>query len=175
MKTNSHAARLYFEENFLIIDPDGSFKTKWNFLIVILILYSIIVTPYRIAFSPTLQGRVDSLNFSFFLEIFVETVLVMDIIINFFQAYYDEEENLVISRNKIVVNYLQGWFIIDMGTSLPASYVNLIMYYYSIQSASMYNFYITFKWLKVLRIIKLLNNNSYQENLVYRLLFSEKN
>ena len=37
---------------------------------------------------------------------------------NFFSAYFDTEDNLVVSKKKIAVNYLSGWFWIDFLTDL---------------------------------------------------------
>lgn len=37
-----------------------------------------------------------------------------DIILTFLSAAYDDEGNLITERKAIILNYLKGWFIIDL-------------------------------------------------------------
>lgn len=46
----------------------------------------------------------DSINYFF----------MADILINFFSAYYDEDNVLVTNNIYIAKNYLKGWFLIDV-------------------------------------------------------------
>ena len=68
----------------------------WDLLIAFLILYSAIVTPYDIAFS-------DSSKVSWF-DILIDILLGIDIVLTFFSAYTDDEENLVKNHKKIINN-----------------------------------------------------------------------
>jgi len=77
----------------------------------IIVLYSAIFTPYNLAFS-------DSYTESVF-DIIIDILFGVDLVLNFFCAYYDSEENLVKSRRKIVTTYLKGWFIIDFISIFP--------------------------------------------------------
>ena len=69
------------------------------------------MTPYELAFMDKTK---DSWS-DFFLDVF----LWLDIIINFFSAYTDSEENLVKNHKKIVLTYLKTWFIVDLVSVLP--------------------------------------------------------
>ena len=94
-----------------IILPDNPYKKIWDLLIAILILYSAIITPYEIAFSDS--------NKSSWFEILIDIFLAIDIVLTFFSAYTDEEENLVKNHKKIIKKYLKSWFIIDIISVIP--------------------------------------------------------
>ena len=98
-----------------IILPDNPYKKMWDLLIAFLILYSAIITPYEIAFS-------DSSKVSWF-EILIDIFLGIDIVLTFFSAYTDDEENLVKNHKKIIKKYLKSWFIVDIISVLPISYI----------------------------------------------------
>ena len=98
-----------------IILPDNPYKKIWDLLIAVLILYSAIITPYEIAFSDS--------NKSNWFEILIDIFLAIDIVLTFFSAYTDEEENLVKNHKKIIKKYLQSWFIIDIISVLPLNNV----------------------------------------------------
>ena len=98
-----------------IILPDNPYKKMWDLLIAFLILYSAIITPYEIAFS-------DSSKVSWF-EILIDILLGIDIVLTFFSAYTDDEENLVKNHKKIIKKYLKSWFIVDIISVLPISYI----------------------------------------------------
>jgi hypothetical protein len=70
--------------------PDDMIKRIWDFLIAIIILYSSIVIPYKIAFAdePSLEE----------IDIGCDMCLALDIAINFFSAYVDSEDNLIKDR-----------------------------------------------------------------------------
>ena len=52
-----------------------------------------------------------------------DTIFFIDIILSFFAAYVDNEDIVVKNRKKIVINYLKTWFIIDLVSVLPVSYL----------------------------------------------------
>ena len=97
-----------------IILPDNPYKKIWDLLIAFLILYSAIITPYDIAFS-------ESNKVSWF-EVLIDILLGIDIVLTFFSAYTDDEENLVKNHKKIIKKYLKSWFIVDIISVLPISY-----------------------------------------------------
>ena len=44
---------------------------------------------------------------------------MIDILVNFNSAYYDNNGNLVKDRKTIVSNYLKTWFLLDFIASFP--------------------------------------------------------
>ena len=94
-----------------LILPDSLFKQLWDVFIAILVLYSSVITPYKIAFKDYTKEDIS--------DIIIDVFLLIDIVLNFFCAYYDKEENLVKNHKLIVIKYLRGWFIIDLISVFP--------------------------------------------------------
>jgi hypothetical protein len=82
-----------------------------------MLVYSVIVTPFRIAFYD-----IDTLGWILF-DIMVDLVFFLDIILNFFTAYFDFEDTLVKDRRVIARSYLKSWFFIDVVSILPISLI----------------------------------------------------
>ena len=53
----------------------------------------------------------------------IDILLGIDIVLTFFSAYTDDEENLVKNHKKIIKKYLKSWFIVDIISVLPISYI----------------------------------------------------
>lgn len=71
--------------------PENSFKSFWDLFITIILLVSCITTPYFIAFE----------NSSSWYEYIIDVLFLMDMIIVFNTAYYDENYEIVDSRKNI--------------------------------------------------------------------------
>ena len=145
------------DENQYLIYPKSYFKYYWDFFIFIIILFTLIFLPLQICFLIN--------NFSCF---FIDIVYLIDLILNFFMAYYDKEENLIVNHKKIILYYIFGWFIVDLISFLPFNslkYLNILpidfyyicllrlIKYFKIYNCS--NFY----YIKVLKKIFFFNKN----------------
>lgn len=81
---------------------------KILFDFIIDLSYAAIILPFKIAYIE--EGEYPEWdNFDYF----VDAMFILDIIVNFFSAYYDSENNLILDNKKIALKYLKGWFIID--------------------------------------------------------------
>ena len=96
-----------------IIYPDDMFISAWNLILVLLLLYTAIITPYRISFSE------DDSTAWIIVDICVDLLFFNDVVVNCFTAYYDNEMNLVVDRRKILMRYFKGWMIIDVIACVP--------------------------------------------------------
>ena len=132
-----------------IILPDNPYKKIWDLFIAIIILYSAIVTPYEIAF-------LDNTNVSWF-DILIDIVLAIDVVLNFFTAYTDSEENLIKNHKKIIIRYLKSWFIIDFISILPLNYFtkNNIKYNKLTRISRLPKLYRLLKLTKLLRMTRM--------------------
>jgi hypothetical protein len=74
------------------------------------------VLPYKIAFVDE-DSQADLV-----IEILFNVLLAFDMIINFFSAYVDNEDNIVKNRKRIVKSYLTSWFGVDLVSVLPLTY-----------------------------------------------------
>ena len=101
--------------NYFIILPDDNFKRKWDLFITSILFFTAFVTPYRNAF-------VDYDNLGWItVNLFLDAGFFVDIVLNFYMAYYDDTDDIVDDRKKIAKRYLRSWFLLDMVSVLPIS------------------------------------------------------
>ena len=74
--------------DYFVILPDDKFKAYWDVLITLLILLVSIFTPLRIAFQDD-----DPLEW-IIADSIVDAIFCIDIVLNFFFAFYDDEYSL---------------------------------------------------------------------------------
>ncbi len=79
------------------------------------LLFTAIVTPYRISFTDT-----EPLGWSI-VDYLIIAVFGFDILVNFLQSYYDDDDNLILNRKQISLRYLKTWFMIDLIATIPFS------------------------------------------------------
>ena len=95
--------------------PDSKFKTAWNIIIILLLLYTAIFVPFKIAFIIEADGLIMKC-----FEWLVDILFGIDIFINFISAYEDRNANkMIFDRKKIAVNYIKSWFILDLIACFP--------------------------------------------------------
>ncbi|CAI4230766.1 unnamed protein product [Auanema sp. JU1783] len=102
------------------------FKAAWDWIILILVIYTAVLTPYVAAFllrefSFQDQNHKRS-RFSEPMEIIdliVDIMFIVDIIINFRTTYVNENDEVVSHPGKIATHYFKGWFFIDMIAAVP--------------------------------------------------------
>ena len=98
--------------------------------------------------------------------IIIDIIYILDIIINFFRAYQNFDENLILKSKKIIANYLKTWFFFDFIQGIP--FFSLIQFHrksiklnnrnhYFKALDPMYNIILI---IKILKVYKLLNYNS---------------
>jgi hypothetical protein len=100
-----------------VINPTALWKTIWNVLGLLLILFLALTVPYRIPFEDTTPDS------WLYLDVSIDSIFMIDVILNFFTAYEDENGELITDRNRIAQNYLKTWFAIDLVSSAPISLI----------------------------------------------------
>ncbi|CAI2348759.1 unnamed protein product [Caenorhabditis sp. 36 PRJEB53466] len=99
------------------------FKAVWDWIILLLVIYTAVFTPYVAAFLlRELQDTAKKSRFTEPLEIvdlIVDIMFIVDIIINFRTTYVNENDEVVSHPGKIATHYFKGWFIIDMVAAVP--------------------------------------------------------
>jgi hypothetical protein len=87
------------------------FKTCWNMLMVVLLLYTASFVPFKIAYlQPSTVITI--------LDYVVDSLFAIDILINFFSPFHIKDK-LITDRCKIAKNYMKGWFIFDIIVIFP--------------------------------------------------------
>ena len=79
-------------------------------------MFTAFVTPYRITFVD-----VDTLGWEL-VDYAIDLIFTIDIFFNFFTAYFDDEENIILNRKLIAKAYLKSWFFVDLISVLPVSF-----------------------------------------------------
>ena len=106
----------------LIRHPDSSFTRWWDLLQVFFIAWVAFVMPYRMGFDVS----VDLDQFSFWVDTLIDTFFIIDVVLTFRTAYVLPTGFLETRSREIAVNYLRGWFWIDVTASLPLTYITIV-------------------------------------------------
>uniref|UniRef100_A0A3B3ZSJ9 Cyclic nucleotide-binding domain-containing protein n=1 Tax=Periophthalmus magnuspinnatus TaxID=409849 RepID=A0A3B3ZSJ9_9GOBI len=101
------------------------FKAVWDWLILLLVIYTAIFTPYSAAFllnDQEDQKRREcgySCNPLNVVDLIVDIMFIIDILINFRTTYVNQNEEVVSHPARIAIHYFKGWFLIDMVAAIP--------------------------------------------------------
>jgi hypothetical protein len=97
-----------------LICQNNSMKVVWDLFILLELIFISIVVPYRLAFSNQ-----DSKAWSVVYNV-IDVCFGVDIFLTFNTSYSDSENmKEIYDRKKIALNYLKGWFIIDLLSIVP--------------------------------------------------------
>lgn len=130
-----------------LFHPLGAYKAAWDLFIALLILYSAVTVPYRIALSIEPRGVaavMDGLVNYFFL---------FDIFVAFNTAIVDSRTELLVSNRLLIAkDYLKFWFWIDLISALPFESILLSL---GIKSGNL-DAVLLLKLLRLTRVFRLL-------------------
>ena len=99
--------------NKFVIQVGSKIQSYWNVINIMLLLYTAIYMPYRIAFID------NESNTLFIIDWVVDSLFFFDIIINFLSAY-EEEDGFMQQNLKIIgTTYVRSWFVPDFVASFP--------------------------------------------------------
>lgn len=145
---------------YWIINPYGPWKSNWNLLIGLLVIYSMVVLPFQWGFQDDTPQIIDT-------DITVNSIFLFDVIISFNTAYKDvSTTKLVHDRFLIFINYLKFWFWIDVISSLPWN---------SIASLSQGYIVVLFRIFRLFRLLKLMKLLSSQQQMTFVASFTRAN
>ncbi|XP_006867092.1 PREDICTED: potassium voltage-gated channel subfamily H member 7 [Chrysochloris asiatica] len=101
------------------------FKAVWDWLILLLVIYTAIFTPYSAAFllNDREEQKRRECGYSCsplnVVDLIVDIMFIIDILINFRTTYVNQNEEVVSDPTKIAIHYFKGWFLIDMVAAIP--------------------------------------------------------
>ncbi|CAK8992952.1 Potassium channel AKT2 [Durusdinium trenchii] len=104
-----------------MLHPQQPSKAVWDVLISGLIIYSVLVEPFRFCFHVEVDVP------TMVIDILVDLLFVSDIVSIFFTAYYDEREALVTDRWMIARRYLLGFFVVDVISVFPGELLVMLI------------------------------------------------
>jgi hypothetical protein len=134
----------------------------WDFIVGVLIIYSVVIIPYRIGFNQS--GSKSSGVFESIIDVF----FFVDILINFNTAVDDPQTDLlIVSRQSIASKYIEFWFWIDLLSTIPFDQVFSFFAFSStgVTSIRLIRIARLARLLKLTRVVKLTKISSQFENL----------
>jgi hypothetical protein len=125
-------------KNRWAISPDTMYMRTWDTTVMVLLVFTAIVTPFEVAFLPS---RIDSL---FWINRVVDACFVADMVIQCHLRYMDHDNKMVEDLRLIRQKYFKSWFVIDLVSIMPFDIVAIADNKQSLGH------------LKVLRVVRLL-------------------
>jgi len=100
-----------------MIFPDDPFKDIWDMFIAVILIFTCLITPYRIALvdEDTTVWQITTFT--------VDAFFLLDILVIFNSAFLDDNFITIQSRKLIANNYIKGWFMIDIFAIIPFDYL----------------------------------------------------
>ncbi|XP_053345116.1 potassium voltage-gated channel subfamily H member 5a isoform X2 [Clarias gariepinus] len=96
-----------------------TFKTTWDWVILILTFYTAIMVPYNVSFK-TKQNNLAWLV----VDSVVDVIFLVDIVLNFHTTFVGPGGEVISDPKLIRMNYLKTWFVIDLLSCLPYDIIN---------------------------------------------------
>ena len=106
-------------DNFYF-NPKSNLVIIIDTLVLIFTFWSILYKPlYIVLNNCDIQNTITSITFDNISSLFMDILFIADLIINFFKAYYNFDEQLITKSNQIFLHYLKGYFAIDLISAIP--------------------------------------------------------
>ena len=96
-----------------VIYPDNQIKDGWDMWVTVILIFSCLIIPYRIAF---IQEEEIAWRIAMWV---IDSFFLIDIIVNFMSAYFDDELQEIDEYKMIAKRYIYGWFAIDLLSIFP--------------------------------------------------------
>lgn len=96
-----------------IIYPEDDKKMYYDGFMSVIVIMTCVYTPLDISIEDFVSNEMKIVLYV------VDFIFFIDILINFNSAYYDDQFNIKETRKEIGVNYVKGWFFLDLLAILP--------------------------------------------------------
>jgi hypothetical protein len=127
-----------------LFHPSGKCRVTWEIIVVLLILVSVTIEPFNLAFNS--DGRDTSPAF----ELSIAFIFCVDVLVNMNSAFIDLNTDLMVTdRIVILKNYASFWLWVDVISAIP--YTLIIMRYESRNINSLTNI----RLVRITRLLKL--------------------
>ena len=102
-----------------MLDMRSPLMKRWDILMVVLLGFVCIVTPFEVAFVPTVVA--DPL---WIINRIVDAGFLVDMVLQFFLPFYLSSENVFVwNKDLVALNYLKSWFIVDFVSIFPYDFI----------------------------------------------------
>ncbi|XP_058269185.1 potassium voltage-gated channel subfamily H member 2a [Hemibagrus wyckioides] len=139
------------------------FKAVWDWVILLLVIYTAIFTPYSAAFllSDEEEAARQQCGYSCsplnVVDLIVDIMFVIDIVINFRTTYVNTNDEVVSQPGRIAVHYFKGWFLIDLVAAIP---FDLLIYRSGEETTTLIGLLKTARLLRLVRVARKLDRYS---------------
>ncbi|XP_037135568.1 potassium voltage-gated channel subfamily H member 2 [Syngnathus acus] len=139
------------------------FKAVWDWLILLLVIYTAILTPYSAAFllNDQEEAAMQRCGYSCsplnVVDLIVDIMFIIDILINFRTTYVNSNDEVVSHPLRIAVHYFKGWFLIDMVAAIP---FDLLIYRSGEETTTLIGLLKTARLLRLVRVARKLDRYS---------------
>eukprot|EP00939_MAST-03C_sp_MAST-3C-sp1_P000621 g621.t1 len=96
---------------------DSTWRVAWDLMILIILIYVMLIVPYRLGFDHEATG------FVYILELLIDILFIVDIPIQFCTSYVNSQGAREIRWHRIGRHYFTGYFAIDFVSSIPWDFV----------------------------------------------------
>eukprot|EP00347_Sterkiella_histriomuscorum_P022619 403337800 len=151
--------------NFVLM-PYSRFRAIWNIILIIMLLYTALFTPYYIAFIDQTTMFEDSLDYM------VDILFGVDVFITLISAYEEIDGSIEHRPERIVKSYVFSWFFIDIAACLPFQQLNLndgSNYQKLLRLLRLPRLFRMLRIIKILKQIKFLRDSKIFNSIVKRL------
>ena len=101
-----------------LIDPNSTWKSRFDLYIMFVMLFTALVIPWRLAFSDQDNTTWKVINAT------IDLSFLVDIILTFYTARFDEKKLvLVTNRKQIACDYISSWFFLDVISIFPFEFI----------------------------------------------------
>jgi hypothetical protein len=145
-----------------LLYPEDDFRTNWDLFITLVLIFTCIETPVRITFVESNFSHDHEEHYGLdMVSTIVDSLFLIDILLIFNTAYYDEDFRIIEDRKAIASNYMQSWFLIDILAIIPfdviigGSGINGV-----VRIARIGRLYKLIKLTRLLRILKIVKERS---------------
>ena len=154
----------------IYLDPNSNFVLFFDGILFIFTFVSFIEIPFYLSMTHDFcRNKKMTLLAGF--NIINELLNICDCFLGFFRAYYNWEEQLILSKRSIIKKYLSEWFIFDLISSFPIYIINKLKeplcnetqfstHYYNVVLNNLKYFLNINKLLKLIKVIS--NNQAYK-------------
>ena len=97
------------------ISPNSHFIKIFDYIVFISSMIYFIFVPYFFSNNSILHDNKTII----LLLMLIDLIYILDLILNFFRAYHNFDENLVKKSKSIFLHYLKGWFLFDFIQCIP--------------------------------------------------------
>lgn len=152
-----------------VVFPDEPWKLKWDFLLMVAIVYSCVTVPFRLGMAYPAEG-----NWWLF-EVSITGFFIADLWLTFRVAAANGPNELLVERTLISKRYWEFWLWVDASSSFPVELVevifNLIGRDGNDSNLRLLKLLRALRLLRLLRLLKVLKLNAIMQVVEMRLAF----